>query len=376
MTNIIDYLSWYGHLSFSEFKFNEVDSLIICRISYFPMDGIVDTATEKNPILIKNGLKKCIELVIKDKEKLLQNEDLLLMKKLIDSERFKNLKITGYINSVIKKQEKQFSSIVIDLDNENTYVAYRGTDNTFIGWKEDFNMSYMESVPSQIEAVDYLQKIANYTNSNIILGGHSKGGNLAVYALIFSDEDIQKRIITVYNNDGPGFSDKIIQSDNYQKSKHKIKTFVPQSSIIGMLLAHEENYIVIHSSQLGILQHDIYSWKVTKKGFVCVDSVTNGSKFIDRTLKSWISQMDNNQREKFINTLFMILDKTNAKTINELSSNWYLSAVSILKSISNLDAETNKIIRHTLFLLFKSATSNIPSAFYDSMPKLPKKASD
>ena len=220
--------------------------------------------------------------------------------------------LTGYVNQLNTEEEKQFSAITILMPDDTMYVAYRGTDNTIVGWKEDFNMSFQALVPSQIDAAKYLANIAEKYQYKIRVGGHSKGGNLAVYAAAFCDKKIKKRIIDVYNNDGPGFQEKIIETTEYQEILPKVHTYMPQTSIIGRLLNHEERITILKSTQTGIMQHDLYTWQVLGDKFIR-DEFTNSSEFIDHTISDWLKAVSPEQREKFIDTLFEVLNATEAR---------------------------------------------------------------
>ena len=212
MANIFDYLDWRD-ISLEKVEFNEIDNLILARLSYFPLDGSVK---ENDEITVKEAYLKMKEQGTTGR--ILQAEDIDLFPKLANSERFGNLKLTGFVNKIDPEAEKQFSAVTILFPDNTIYVAYRGTDNTIVGWKEDFNMSFSDLVASQTESVKYLEKIANkYPEKKILVGGHSKGGNLAIYASVFCKPEIQDRIIEVYNNDGPGFSEKVVQSPEYEK---------------------------------------------------------------------------------------------------------------------------------------------------------------
>ena len=248
MSNILDYLDWRD-ISLKKVEFNEIDNLILSRLSYFPFDGIVE---EDELITIKESYQKYKNNGTVGR--ILQEEDIDLFPRLANSERFGNLKLTNYINKLDPIQEKQFSAITIIMPDDTIYVAYRGTDNTIIGWKEDFNMSFCELVPAQIDAVSYLEDVAEKYVNKIRVGGHSKGGNLAVYAATFCKEFVKARIINVYNNDGPGFCDKVIKSKQYKEILEKVHTFIPQTSIIGRLLNHEEKTTILKSEEIGIMQ--------------------------------------------------------------------------------------------------------------------------
>ena len=174
------------------------------------------------------------------------------MNELLNSRRFNSMKLFAYVNKIDEKTQTQFSAITIKINENELYISFRGTDNTLIGWKEDFNMGFVFPVPAQELAVDYIEKIASRHSENMLVGGHSKGGNLAVYSAAFCSEAVQNRIEIVYNFDGPGFDEKVLQKDGYKRICNKVNTFVPQSSVVGMLLNHEERYIIVHSTQLGL----------------------------------------------------------------------------------------------------------------------------
>lgn len=404
-TNIFDYFTWRGDLTFQASPFNEIDGVILARFSYLPFEYCMSnhssqriTDVSNPPFTIRSSLS--ILLLRPDIHNLvLQKEDMDLMTCLIKSKRFQNLEIYNYINKIEPENETQFSAITIRIDEHTQFVSYRGTDNTLVGWKEDFNMGFVCPVPAQKSAVNYLESLASASNTpaspisvgsdpsnalldnalpnnnlpdnallddtfhdNIlpddqryILGGHSKGGNLAVYASAFCSDTIRDRIETVYNYDGPGFDSKILEDDNFICICDRIKTFIPQTSIVGMLLEHEEEYTIVHSNQIGLLQHDVYSWDVIGTSFVYPDTVDKSSKRVDKTLKLWITDMNYEQREILIDTLFDVMSETNASTLKDLTDNWISNAGIILKALHNLDDENREVIHKALMLLLKSA---------------------
>lgn len=361
MANIFDYIKWRGDISIDKVDFNEIDNLILARLAYFPFDRILNP---QEKITIAIAYERFLEN--NDYSKILQKEDIDLFPELAKSKRFKNLCLTNYINKIELEQEKQFSAITIELPDKTIYVGYKGTDNTIVGWKEDFNMSFRDFVPAQADAKDYLEEIAKQYKGKIRIGGHSKGGNLAVFAAAFCMPKIQKRIIEVYNNDGPGFSDNITKSENYKAIIEKVHTYVPQSSVVGRLLNHEEKYTVVKSTQVGIMQHDLYSWQLMRGKFIYLEKVTNGSELVDKTIKDWLKQVSPEQREQFIDILFQILGSTQAKTLSEFNSKGIKNAKVLLTSYKNIDEESKQIINKTISSLFSIVKSNLLS-------KTPKK---
>lgn len=356
---VYDYMNSYGNVSLSDMPFSEVDNLVLSRISYFPLDNIVDASFEKR-ISIKEAAEKMLsdEKITSDPDFVLQ-EDIELMRLLTHSTRFNSLELFGYINKIDLKEQKQFACLTISLPNDIYFVSYRGTDNTIVGWKEDFNMTFMSVVPAQAEAVDYLNEVAKKLKGNFYIGGHSKGGNLAVYASIFTDNQTKDRILAIYNNDGPGFVDSVLELVEYQEVKNRIHTFVPQSSVVGMLLAHEDNYTVVKSNQHGIMQHDVYSWEVENNNFVHLERVNANCTFMNYTLKAWVDNTTANEREQFFNTVYDILEATNAKTIPEINADWLKNAQAMIKAYNGLDTDMKKSIDDALLSLFQLGSKNL-----------------
>lgn len=355
MANIFDYLMWRGDLTLKQSEFNEIDNLILARFSYFPFDHVLEN---DETITIGEAGKRWANLDV-SKENILQKEDMDLFPQMAKSKRFSEMKITKYVNKVSLEEEKQFSSITILMPDDTIYVSFRGTDNTLVGWKEDFNMSFREKVPSQLEAVEYLNEIANLYPNVLRMGGHSKGGNMAVYAASFCKEEIKPRIRNVYNNDGPGFHETIIAKPKYQRMLEKVHTYVPQTSIIGRLLYHEENYTVIQSTQKGVMQHDVYTWQLQGKEFIHLDEVNGESNFMDQTIKGWLNEISKEQREAFINQVFEILQATEADTLAKMKENWLKNAKILLATYKNMDDETKKMMTKTMEELFSIIKNNV-----------------
>ncbi|MEG1547140.1 MAG: Mbeg1-like protein [Clostridia bacterium] len=370
MSDLFEYIKWRGDLTLAHTPFNEVDSLILCRLSYLPWDGIVP-ASFKSPISIADAAEKCLSLLGADGDgrKVHLKADELLLRELAQSERFGAMYLAGYTNIVDIAEQKQFSAISIIVSGA-AYIAFRGTDGTLVGWKEDFNMSFESAVPAQLAAVDYLTAAAGAIRGQLRVGGHSKGGNLAVYAAAFCKPSIQRRIVDVYNNDGPGFSAEVLKAPGFSIIDSKVHTFVPQSSVVGMLLEHDEDFVAVHSTQKGLMQHDIYSWDVTHNALVYVSGVTRSSQFIDITLKDWLTGMQPELRQKLIDAAYDILASSDATTLSELFKG--KNTMAILKSLTNIDDTTRKLLGQAMDILVSSIKKTTPLA----LDKLFKRQSD
>lgn len=356
MANVFDYLKWRGDLNLEKSSFNEIDNLILSRFSYFPFDNIIK---EDEVVTIKE-LSERFEKTDINPIHILWKDDKEFFPAMGKTERFGNMLATKYINKIETEQEKQFSAITVLMPDDTIYVSFRGTDNTIVGWKEDFNMSFKSHIASQISAKEYLENIAEeFPNKKIRVGGHSKGGNIAIYASAFAKQEVKDRIINVYNNDGPGFCEDVIKTVEYQEIMPKTHTYIPQSSIIGRLMNHKEKYTIIESTQKGIMQHDLYSWQILGKEFITLPNVTNESEFIDKTIKEWLENVEPAKREQVINVIFEILNSTDAQTTKELRKNLFSNIKVILEKYKNIDPETKEMIAQTANALIKIVKNNL-----------------
>lgn len=305
MANIFDYLKWRGDLTFTQDAPNGVDALIFSGLSYIRYGHRVE-ADPCTPITLKEAAEEF--LALPDYETRARAKiDIELLIAAAQTVRFGFSKICMYRDDFIPEQETQFAAMTFLLDDGSIFLAFRGTDNSLVGWKEDFNMSFQQTVPAQRLAVQYTREVAAEFAYPMRLGGHSKGGNLAVFAAARSSPCLQKRIMEVYNNDGPGFTEYLMGDPGYLAMVPRIRTNVPQSSVIGMLLEHEEPYTVIRSKTVGLLQHDLYSWEVLGRGFIPVEEITESSQFVDATIKDWFAVMSNQERSQLVDVMFTLL---------------------------------------------------------------------
>ena len=353
-------------MDFTVSPFNPVDNIILSQLSYLTLDGIVPGPEDKEGISIALAVRVYDEK-IKSPEGLklssVFKEDPDLIRTLGASRRFGNCQLFGYVNHIDIKQEIQFSALCVYTGDGHCFVAFRGTDTSLVGWKEDFNMCFKDVIPSQVEAVKYIEKMAPKIEGKLRIGGHSKGGNLAVYGASYCDKKIQKRITEIYNNDAPGFHKKVISGESFASIKDKMHSFVPQSSIIGMFLEHGGSFTVIKSRESGLFQHSLYSWEVTHNDLVHAEKSTIVSRFVNKTLREWFDSLDNKQREQFIEGLYHILSMADVKSISEIENSWFSYAGRVLKSLNNTDENTKKLIRKTIVELFRCAGRNIDTLF-------------
>ncbi|MBO5137753.1 MAG: DUF2974 domain-containing protein [Spirochaetaceae bacterium] len=363
-SGLFDYIKWRGDLTFSQVEFNEIDALILSELSYLKMKGIISSQLAKDGISLTEAANKFFnspDVIERSDMGLFLNDNLIeLLKKTANSKRFGSAKLSGFVESTDLVKEKQFAAFTAMLEDRSLFISFRGTDDSLIGWKEDFNMAFTTPVPSQKEALHYLEQVA-LLPGKIRLGGHSKGGNLAVYSATFCNKKLKRRILGVYSNDGPGFEFDITKRPEFAEISDKIHTFVPQTSIVGVLLEHEEDHIVVKSHETGLMQHDPFSWQLDGPKFLVLDSLSNQGLIIDKTIKEWLKSMNSLQREQFVDALFEVITSSEATTVSELSEKWIHNPVSALKSLLALDEGTRRVVWNALQQLFRTAKTNIPA---------------
>lgn len=340
--NMYRYLRRNGNYTFDEKPFNEIDNLILASLSYLPFKGIVPsfnegciTVKEADELFSKRytnkELKGIANLLIESK---------FLLRKMANSKRYQDALLYNYVKLV--DDEKQFGALTIELSDKSIYVSYEGTDTSVVGWEEDLQMAYKFPISSQKLASMYLNSTIHLFDHNVRVGGHSKGGNLAMTAAMNAKPFIRKKIVEVYNNDGPGFLKKEIESRRYQMIAPKIKMIVPCQSIVGMFLYHVDDYKVVKSTNRGILQHDAFSWVCDDEKFITT-SLSKNSKGTEANLVNWLESIRPEDRESFVNELFRVFKDNNITDLGELNIKSFIKVIKGLKNIKK--AERDKLFK-------------------------------
>lgn len=351
MANVMDYIKWRGDLLFSQDSPNAVDTLVFSIISYLHFDGHV-LREPLRPIPLREAAEEFLTLEDIDKRIRAKN-DLELLKLAAQTVRFGDTQICCYQDLLIPYQDTQFAAMTFLLDDGSMCVAFRGTDNTLVGWKEDFNMCFQQTIPAQRLAQQYIRDISLEFSRPMRLCGHSKGGNLAVFAAARSAPAIQKRMLSIYNHDGPGFSDYLMGDPGYLAMVPKIHTFVPQSSLIGMIMDHEEDYTIVKSKQVSILQHDPFSWEIMGKQLVPMKELTADSRFFNRTIKNWLAGMTYEERNQMVDVLFDLLSTGN---VDEASEIFRLKNIrNYIRAIAGSNNSTRKVLTEDFVGLLEAA---------------------
>ena len=355
MGNLFDYLSWRGDLSLNTVPITPVDALIFSALSYLDFAGIVP-ADFKNPIPLHVAADAFLSLA-DVQERIRTKSDLQLLRAAADAPRLRNARLAFYRSKLIAEEETQFAAMSFFLEDGTVFLAFRGTDYSLVGWKEDFNMSFQDSVPAQREAAAYAAEVADSYPALLRLGGHSKGGNLAMYAAAKVRTGIQQRILEIYNLDGPGFTEAMMHDAGYLTIVPKIKTYIPQSSIIGMLLEQQEDYRVIRSRQLGLLQHEPYSWEIQAGDFVYAEDISRGNRFAGKAIAGWIQDMAPEEREAFVEATYQLLSASGASSVGELLHPKNILA--FFKAL-NTNEESRRLLTGEFIEFLKAAYASLP----------------
>ena len=369
MGNIIDYIREYGHESFAERPFGAEDSLALAQFAYLKLDGAVPSVREGGRTVKLSEVKrrKPDSEIFADTR--YEEENRALLDALTESRRFGDLGLNFHENHIDREKEYQFCAVTCFLDNGLVYLAFRGTDESIVGWKEDFNMAFRPPVPGQLLSVSYVNRVAKLlgmgggasaeeeqAGRRLMLGGHSKGGNFAVYAAMNCDRDVQDEIRSIYSHDGPGFRPEIFESDAFEGIRSRIVKIIPHSSVVGMLFDDHEPYQVVESSTIGILQHNPFTWELRGGHFIKVKDIYKGRKISNEVLNRWIMSLDEEQLENFVESLFEAVEASRVETLLDFSEQWAKNSLLVMRAFRGMDRETKRQMWETLKAFFRVAS--------------------
>ena len=316
MADMLDYIRWRGDLPFTVSPPNEVDAVIFSTLSYIPFRGRTVSHPEE-AIPFSEAVEEFCSYP-EPPNYIRAQRDLDLLKAAGESVRFGNTRITEYRPKFIKEQDTQFAGVTFLLDDGSLFVTFRGTDNTLVGWKEDLSMSFRSVIPSQALAKQYLQDVLMTHSGPVRVSGHSKGGNVAVYAVSQSAPVIRDRVLEVYNQDGPGFSVEFLEDPGYRSILPKIRTYLPQGSMIGVVLYRAEPVIIVQSHETGIMQHDPFSWNICGTAITRMDALNANSRFFRLTMENWLAGFDMDDRVRLVNMLYDLLTSGDVEVMDDI----------------------------------------------------------
>ena len=353
MTTLFDYLSWRGDLPLSADPFYEVDGVILARFTYMPFHRVLrrDSLTPTTVEAVCRAL-----LALPDIETAVRRRgDTDLLRALVESPRYKGMELTAYADRLDAESQTQFSAITVKLEEGHYCVAYRGTDNTLIGWKEDFNMAFRCPVPAQESAARYVDEAADAIGGPLLCGGHSKGGNLAVYGAAMCSDVARERIERVYSHDGPGFVEEFLNGNAFADLSGRIDKTLPRSSIFGMMFETQEDYAIVESTEFSLLQHNPFSWVVDGRDFVYCERLSAGARYVDGSIREMLLAVSPSERERFVDALFSVFEATGAERFADIAGNLRESLPVMLQAAQGFDEDTRRFVSQTIVAILKCA---------------------
>lgn len=396
MGNIIDYAR-EEQRSFEELPFNEVDALILAQLAYEDIPRLVPALDDERNMygtfrgrirhfpMDRHNLRQSAKallrapfsaITLKQMDEVLHDgadsacqhqvhaanfTDPAIMHSFVRTvaanSRFSGLRVGAFAERFDTDEQTQTAALTFLLPDGTLVLSFRGTDDSLVGWKEDFNMAFQYPVPAQRMAADYICAVAKLWPGDMILTGHSKGGNSAVYAAMNAPAKIRKRIAAVYSLDGPGFPEHVVTSEPYLSTVSKVHKIVPDSSIIGMVLETPEPCVVVKADCEGLMQHFAFAWQVDGDAFVRVDDIAPSSHEFNSSFNRWMTGLSREERKHAVDALFQVIHASGATTFSGLIASMPLSLPSMIGAIVGLTPDERKHLMEAMRMLAAAATS-------------------
>lgn len=341
MGNIVDYVKEHGRFSFKERPFCKEDSLVLCALSYLKFDELMPSATAQRCLLREFKTSDQFDSLFICNKYEKENRD--LFEKVSSSERFRSMSLSFYVNKIEEESGTQFSAVTMWLPTKICFVAFRGTDENLVGWREDLALALDRPIQGQRMSAEYLDQVAQITKQSFMVGGHSKGGNLAMYSAMNCKEQTKEKIEALYILDGPGFRPEVLEEYGFSQIKDKVVSIIPKSSYIGLLFATDINSTVVNAKSLGFSQHNLYKW-VIRDGMLSETELTSQHKLLLNTVNEWVYAAKPEEMERFVYLLDGIIKATQAETTLDLAKDGFKYASNVIKASKDVDDSTKKFL--------------------------------
>ena len=355
MKNMLDYIKEFGNVSFEERAFSEIDALVLTELEYLPLEKVVPSDENGENFVT---VKEIAEYMQEHKQELFDENPMMITQErhevsqvIADAPRFQSLKFFGVVSVWDKDTTKQFAAVTVEVEPSVRLVVFRGTDETLIGWKEDFLMTYSPLVAAQTDAKEYLAKQASLWGGDLMISGHSKGGNLAIYAAATQEEDVQLRIVDIFCFDSPGLYRSVLETKGYQNIVPLAMRYIPQDSLVGLMLESEVPYVIVKSNATGAIQHSAMTWEIEDGQFIKMEKLTKNSQLNDQTFKKWTESVSDEELELFWNVFFELLFSVGIDTVNDLYGQFMHYVQEFLKAAGDMDEEKRELLTRIALLL-------------------------
>ena len=366
MADIIDYALLNAHKDFDTLPYSKIDSLVFSELAYLSFDNIVPDSTSKNKGVLFSDIAESNDYEALFPLERTAERNKKLLNAVAYSKRYGKVRVNYYDDIFDIEKDTQFCAITFILPNGDACIAFRGTDSTITGWKENFNMLFTSPVAAQSHSVMYIDTVAKKIKGNIILTGHSKGGNLAIYSGCMCSPDAKSKVLEIQAFDSPGFTKDFIESKEHTETEKIIRKFMPEESLVGVLLNNREQYRIIKSEGSGIMQHDPFLWQIdiTNNDFIDGEKLYMSSHFFDVTFNDWVNSSTSEQKEQFVEALFEIINSfnsENALSFVELTDNIKNNSSVVYEALKDLDPDTRNLVLKGIGNLFSSINKNVKS---------------
>ena len=338
---------------------NHVDSLLLCQFAYLKFDGLVPDISEDKPSVTLTELDRHPDREGLFADERFEKDNRELFEGMLSGRRFRNIKLNCHINVVEKEWEAQFSAVTVILEDGTIYVVFRGTDETIVGWKEAFNMAFLSPVPGQALSVKYLNTVTERFSTPFYVGGHSKGGNLAVYSAMNCVPQVQERILKIYSMDGPGFRPEVLRECGYDRIADRVVKLLPHSSVIGMIFEWDTGYQVVESRSFSLAQHNPYNWKIKNGEFVAAEDIYERARLTDNAINEWLISQNEDRIKLFVDTLYQVISASEADDLIAFTADWKKSMNGVISAFKEVDEDTKKMLQEAVKDLFELAKARV-----------------
>lgn len=352
---MIEYLKTYGGTSLTDEPINDVDYLVFAQMAYLDFEMELTEGTPLTEALYHAAWAESDD-PSEERFAFQKKDDQNLILLAASAPRYRGIRFLDFVRQMDEQRETSFAALSLLMEDNSLIIAFRGTDNTLAGWKEDFNMAFMPVIPSQQLALEYLQAHAQpYPSISVI--GHSKGGNLALYAVASCTQEIQDKIRCAVSFDGPGLGDHIIASPGFERMQDRMRVILPRESLVGLLFRQPENVRVVESRVFSLLQHYPYFWKTDGMDFLYAKELNRTSVLLGESIRGLLMRLTPAEREQFVEAVYSIIRNTEACTLNEMASRAAKSAFSMLAALRDSSPETRRVLIRTLTVFLRAAAS-------------------
>lgn len=369
---LLDYLG-SEFSSFDEVPFGPVDSAALSQVCMVRAEGLVPALDETK----RGRLAQAAHNLLPRARATARFVDLLRAERYADmftglaparvkdnllalaaSPRFRELELHEYAATFDVDAQTQFAALTFSRGKDFSYVGFRGTDTTITGWRENFNMACNAEVPAQRAALAYLEAVARRTKGRLIVGGHSKGANLAAYAALKASDGVQERIARVYLHDGPGFKEGAVSDEEWARLAGRIHRTVPQESVVGMLMECPVPAHVVRATSHGFDQHSPFTWEIEGADFVYADKLADSSQLFDTVMTEWLSQYSDEEAAAIVDALFKAVEASGTTNASAIFFSGLKIVPLITRAAQNIDEGSRAVLTAALGSLAEITARN------------------